>query len=229
MGGCMEIDYCMEGSGIGSGSAWALKFSKKMIEVSMEQCQCLEEGADSGNLQTEQERPDSTNSEGQRVTQPTRETSINDVRLVSAGQPRRYPDSCLQLTRILWGLQGKQLLQQLHGVGTSWDHGRQAVKSKDICLIIEHTSTFYSVISLFPPRCYVYSQILISFSCLLSCSTGQLGSAFLPLLLSFPYLKFGFFLCLSGSSHLNKHLSGSDSGPQLPLSQASLHLLFHQF
>lgn len=35
--------------------------------------------------------------------------------------------------------------------------GRQAVKSKDICLIIEHTSTFYSVISLFPPRCYVYS------------------------------------------------------------------------
>lgn len=49
----MEIDYCMEGSGIGSGSAWTLKFSKKMIEVSMEQCQCLEEGADSGNLQTE--------------------------------------------------------------------------------------------------------------------------------------------------------------------------------
>lgn len=35
--------------------------------------------------------------------------------------------------------------------------GRHAVKSKDICLIIEHTSPFYSVMALFPPRCYVYS------------------------------------------------------------------------
>lgn len=33
------------GSDIGSGSAWTLKFSKMMIEVSMEQCQCLEEGS----------------------------------------------------------------------------------------------------------------------------------------------------------------------------------------
>lgn len=54
----MEIDYCMEGSGIGSGSAWALKFSKKMIEVSMEQCQCLEEGADSRKSADRVERPE---------------------------------------------------------------------------------------------------------------------------------------------------------------------------
>ena len=44
MGGCLEIDYCIGGSDIGSGSAWTLKFSKMMTEVSMEQCQCLEQG-----------------------------------------------------------------------------------------------------------------------------------------------------------------------------------------
>lgn len=34
----------MGGSDIGSGSAWTLKFSRMMTEVSMEQCQFLEEG-----------------------------------------------------------------------------------------------------------------------------------------------------------------------------------------